>query len=80
METEEINEEVDQEGLIEFTTREEYILCAVNCLNGVSEMNTLTAEDGKRRKRITRKCLKIIDTLCTEMYDELFETDEEDDD
>jgi hypothetical protein len=62
---------------VEFTTREEYIMCSVNALNAVSEMNCMTAEDTKRQKRITRKCLKIIDSMVDEMYDELFdETDE----
>lgn len=71
-------EETPEDGIIEFTTREEYILCAVNCLNAVAETNTMTKADAERVKRVTRKCLKIIDHLCTEMYDELFDEDEED--
>jgi 20S proteasome alpha/beta subunit len=71
-------EETEQEGIVEFTTREEYILCAVNCLNAVAENNTMTKADAERVKRVTRKCLKIIDHLSSEMYDELFDEDEED--
>lgn len=70
-------EVIEDDGLVEFTTREEYIVCAVNCLNAVAEMNTMTAEDSKRKNRITKRCLKIIDSLSLEMYDELFETEED---
>jgi hypothetical protein len=70
--------EETEDGIVEFTTREEYINCAVNCLNAVAETNTMTKADAERVKRVTRKCLKIIDHLCSEMYDELFDEDEED--
>jgi len=35
----------------------------------------MTSEDAKRKKRIIRKSIKIIDTIIAEMYDELFEED-----
>ena len=68
---------IEEDGLVEFTTREEYIACAYNCLNAVAEVTTMTAEDSKRKNRVTKRCLKIIDTLSLEMYNELFEEDEE---
>ena len=68
---------IEEEGIVEFTTREEYISCAVNCYNVVSEMNVLTNEDRELQQRVTRKSLKIIDTMCTEMYDELFDDESE---
>ena len=71
-------EVIEDDGLVEFTTREEYIVCAVNCLNAVAEVSTMTAEDSKRKNRVTKRCLKIIDNLSLEMYNELFEEDEED--
>ena len=77
--TPEVVEETTEEGIVEFTTREEYIVCAVNCLNAVAEVSTMTAEDSKRKNRITKRCLKIIDTLSLEMYDEIFETEEDED-
>jgi hypothetical protein len=40
----------------------------------------MTKEDAKRIKRIMRKSLMIIDDCITEMYDELFEKNEEDED
>ena len=52
--------EIEEEGLVEFTTREEYIACAYNCLNAVAEVTTMTAEDSKRKNRVTKRCLKII--------------------
>lgn len=70
-------EEPIEDGIVEFTTREEYILCAVNCLNAVAETNTMTKADAERVRRIMRKCLEIIDKLSSEMYDEIFEEDEE---
>ena len=69
----------EEDGLVEFTTREEYIVCAVNCLNAVAEVSTMTAEDSKRKNRITKRCLKIIDSLSLKMYDELFETEDDED-
>ena len=72
-------EVIEDDGLVEFTSREEYISCAVNCLNAVAEVSTMTAEDSKRKNRITKRCLKIIDSLSLEMYDELFETEEDED-
>ena len=76
--TKEIETDADiDDATIEFTTREEYIQCAVAALGVVSEMNAMTAADTMRQKRIQRKCLRIIDDMVSEMYEELFSDDED---
>ena len=70
-------EEQEAEGILEFTTREEYITCACNALNSTESIDAMTAADKARLNRIRRKCLRILDDLVCEMYDELFEEDEE---
>ncbi len=72
------NPEEETEGVFEPTTREEYINCACNAINAVSEFNALTKADSDRQKRIMRKCMRILDEYTSEMYDEIFEADEED--
>jgi hypothetical protein len=79
---EEIIEE-EEDGNVFFTTNAEYIASAVNSLSAMYELdydmvNAMSKEDGKRVKRIIRKSLRIIDFCITEMYDELFEEDEND--
>jgi len=64
------------DGLLEFTTREEYINCACAALSSVESINTMTASDTAKVNRIRRKCLRIIDEMVNEMYDELFEEEE----
>ena len=70
--------EQEQESILEFTTREEYITCACNALNSTESIDAMTASDKARLNRIRRKCLKILDSMVGEMYDELFEQNEED--
>jgi hypothetical protein len=75
--------EILEEGIVEFTTAGEYINSAYFALSAVSDMdfdmiNAMSNADGRRIKRIKRKSLKIIDICITEMYDELFDNDEED--
>jgi hypothetical protein len=75
--------EMLEEGIVEFTTAGEYINSAYFALSAVSDMdfdmiNAMSNADGRRIKRIKRKALKIIDICLSEMYDELFENDEED--
>lgn len=78
--TGEAETEVLEEGIVEFTTAGEYINSAYFALSAVEDIDTaiISKEDEKRIKRIKRKSLKIIDICITEMYDELFENDEED--
>jgi hypothetical protein len=68
----------EEDGIVEFTTREEYINCACYALATVETINTMTASDTAKVNRIKRKCLKIIDELVCEMFDELHEKDEDD--
>jgi hypothetical protein len=72
--------EMLEEGIVEFTTAGEYINSAYFALSAVEDIDTaiISKEDEKRIKRIKRKSLKIIDICLSEMYDELFENDEED--
>ena len=83
-EAEPVNEteqtEMLEEGIVEFTTAGEYINSAYFALSAVEDIDTaiISKEDEKRIKRIKRKAIKIIDICLSEMYDELFENDEED--
>lgn len=72
--------EMFEEGMVEFTSAGEYINSAYFALSAVEDIDTaiISKEDEKRIKRIKRKSIKIIDICITEMYDELFENDEED--
>jgi hypothetical protein len=72
--------EILEEGIVEFTTAGEYINSAYFALSAVEDIDTaiISKEDEKRIKRIKRKAIKIIDICLSEMYDELFENDEED--
>lgn len=76
--TEETTEELD--GYVEFTSASEYINSAYFAISAVDDIDTaiISKEDEKRIKRIKRKSIKIIDICISEMYDELFETDEDD--
>jgi hypothetical protein len=71
-------DEIDN-GMVHFTTTSEYISSAYNALAAIEDADTtlMSKEDEKRVKRIKRKCLKIIDICISEMYDELFENDDE---
>lgn len=76
----ETESEMLEEGFVEFTSASEYINSAYFALSAVEDIDTaiISKEDEKRIKRIKRKSIKIIDICITEMYDELFENDEED--
>lgn len=74
--------EIEEETEIEYTTRTDYITCAYSAISAVEDMDLkmMSKEDAKRVKRIIRKSLMIIDDCITEMYDELFESNEDDED
>lgn len=76
--TDETPEEL--QGEIVFTTTAEYIQGASVALATVSELDPMimNKSDELRVKRIKRKAIKIIDICISEMYDELFETDDDD--
>ena len=69
----------DDDAVVEFTTREDYIGCAYNAIAAVEGLDTgmMNKTDALRVKRIIRKSLRIIDQCVNEMYDELFEDDED---
>ena len=71
--------ELPAEGEIVFTTTAEYIQGASVALATVSELDPMIMNkaDELRVKRIKRKAIKIIDICISEMYDELFETDDD---
>jgi hypothetical protein len=73
-------ETVEQEFEIEYTTRLDYIQGAYFSLSAVDDIDValMNKEDEKRIKRIRRKSLKIIDECLNELYDEIFESDEDD--
>jgi hypothetical protein len=77
--SDEIKEIEQEEGIIEYTTREEYIGCAFNAIMAVSDMDVclLNKVEQNRIKRIRRMCLRILDDCVKEMHDELFETEED---
>jgi hypothetical protein len=79
MEEDKKEEEVQEEIEVEYTTRLDYIQGAYFCLSAVDELDTaiMNKEDEKRVKRIRRKSIKILDDCLNEMYDELFDTDDE---
>lgn len=73
------NPDSSDEALVEFTTREDYIACAYYSISSVEGLDTgmMNKTDALRVKRIIRKSLRIIDQCVNEMYDELFEDDED---
>jgi hypothetical protein len=70
----------EEEGVVEFTNNSDYISASTNCLYVLNDIDVLllSKEDEKRVKRIRRKALKIMDICLSEMYDELFDGDDED--
>ena len=73
-----IGEEIE-EAEFETTTRSDYVASCYNAIAAVGEIDTgiMSKEDAKRKARIVRKSLRIIDDIISELYDELFEEDEE---
>jgi hypothetical protein len=69
----------EEEAVFETTTREDYIGCAYNAIAAVEGLDTgmMTKTDALRVKRILKKSLRIIDECVNEMYNELFEDEEE---
>ena len=67
----------EEDAILEFTTREEYIACSYNALMAIDGIDAMTAADKVRLNRIKRKCLLILDSMVSEMYSELFDNEEE---
>ena len=73
-------EELPEEVIFESTTVIEYIQAAYFALSSVVDMDdmVMSREDAKRVRRIKRKSLAIIDNCIIDLYNELFDKDEED--
>lgn len=76
---EEEKKDEELEMVMEYTSVIEYIQAAYFALSSVDDMDVaiMNKSDEQRIKRIRRKSIKIIDDCLNEIYDELFETDEE---
>lgn len=63
------------EGIVEFTTNHEYITCASMAWQMVDEIDTaiLNKTDERRVKRMKRQALRIVSVCLNEMYEELFD-------
>lgn len=73
---EEVNDSTLDDAELEFTTREEYINCAAVAINAIADLDLYMEADKKRKARIMRKCLRILDDMVGEMYSELNEDDD----
>lgn len=76
-----IDEQAVEMEFLPPTSTPEYIGASYNAIQAVSDMDTalMSNEDKRRIKRIRRKALKIIDYCICELHDEIFDTEEEDD-
>jgi len=79
IEEEPVQEEILEEGIVEFTTCAEYISSAYFSLSAVEDIDTaiLSKQDEMRIKRIKRKAIKIIDSCIGDLYNELFDDESE---
>ena len=78
--SEETQNELPEEGIIEFTSTSEYIASACSALATIDEMDTalMSRSDEKRVKRIRRQSLRILSECINELYEELFEDNTDD--
>jgi len=78
----EVNDSNLDEVEVELTTRSEYIQAAYFAISSVEGVDTglLSKEAARRIRRIIRKSIDIIDDCITELHDELFEPEPDEDD
>lgn len=78
--TEDVGEEMEYE--VEFTTRAEAVHSACAAIGACQDfdLGLLNPTQAKRIKRIKRKSLRIIDVYIGEIYDEMFEDENNEDD
>jgi hypothetical protein len=76
---EELDVDVD-DFVVEETTREDYIASCYYMLQSANEINAMTKADEKRKNRIIKRSLKVLDLYSKEIYDEHFENDDDDED
>ena len=74
-----VNEEAIEMEFLPPTSTPEYIGASFNAIQSVSDMDTalMSNSDKERVRRIRRKALKIIDHCICELYDEIFDKDED---
>jgi predicted DNA-binding protein with PD1-like motif len=79
-ETDDAGEEMEYE--VEFTTRAEAVHSACAAIGACQDfdLGMLNPTQAKRIKRIKRKSLRIIDVYIGEIYDEMFEDENNEDD
>ena len=72
--------ELPEEGIIEFNTTPEYIASACNALLAIDGLDTalMTRTDEKRIKRIRRQSIRIISECINELYDDIFDDNADD--
>lgn len=72
--------ELPEDGIIEFTTTSEYIASACNALSTVDEMDTalMSKSDERRVRRIRRQSLRILSECINELYEEIFDDNTDD--
>ena len=77
----EANEPLEDAIEFETTSRSEYISSAYYAIAAVSEIDTelMQPRDKKRKKKIIRKSLRIIDNIISELDGELFEAEDDSD-
>lgn len=64
--------------LVEFTSTPEYLASCFYAISAVEELDATMYNAQALKKRVMKRCLRIIDTCVKEMYDELFEEEQDD--
>jgi len=73
---EEQEDELGMDFAVEFTTNTEYLSAAFYAVSAVAELDPMTLPGKAMKNRILSRSFKIIDLCIGEMYDELFETED----
>jgi hypothetical protein len=79
-EQKQVDEVREDESLeLEYTTRIDYISAAFYSISAVEgiDLLLLTKEESRKIKRILKKSVRIIESCISEMYDELFDEDKD---
>jgi hypothetical protein len=66
-----------EEFIFEPTDYNVYINAACNVLDAIRDYEPLTRDNQLKKARILRKCLRIVEHSVDEIYKELFDQDEE---
>ena len=79
-EQKQVDEVREDESLeLEYTTRIDYISAAFYSISAVEgiDLLLLTKEESRKIKKILKKSVRIIESCISEMYDELFDEDKD---